>query len=345
MAGAAPAKLLHVLALLAKTEATYGTFIAVSSTADGVQLQYQDKNVAAPFDIEYTFDGDLGPSVGNLGTVVRVAPAGRFVKGDLPTRARPGGAAYSAAVIPSIHTLMKQSGFDAAVTTTSGTEKWTYTPTAPGNAYGSSSMELYTRGEKYPVQGVLSDLKIEFSDPKPPIWTFMCQGILNALPTDVAAPAVTYPLQTVPPPLASSVALTLGNFTSANANVMSGSFALKRQLTPRVVLSGGSAHLGFVPGARQPELTIELEATALTGSAGTAAGTFDPYNLQDLALQVSAVLQFGTAQYNRIKLNMPQSQVIKVTPKNNGPVATVEMVLRGANTTAISADDLNIVFD
>lgn len=342
---AAPAKLLHVLAFLAKEESSYATPVSLTTTADGVQLQYQDKNVGAPFTIGYDFDGDLGPSVGNLGTVVRVGPSGRAVTGPLPHRARPGGAAYSATVVPSVHRMLKTAGFDATLTTTSGTEKWVYTPTAPGSVGTSATSELYTRGEKWPVAGLLSDLAIDFSNPAPPIWTFKTSSILTALPTDVAAPAVTYPLQNVAPPLASSIALTLGNLTSANATVMSGGFALNREITPRVALSASGAHLGFVPGGRKPDLKVVLEATALTGAAGTAASTFDPYNLRDLALSLAVVLQFGSVQYFRYKLSMGQMQVIDAVPGNNGPVATVELTLRAANSTAIAADDISITFD
>lgn len=342
---AAPAKLLHVLGLLAKEESTYGTFVALATTSDGIQLQYNDNYVAAPFSIDYAFDGDLGPGVATLGTIKRVAPSGRSVKGDLPHRMRPGGAAYSATVVPSGHRLLKASGLDAAVTTTTSAEKWVYTPTAANAAYASLSAELYTRGEKWPVAGILSDFKIEFGNPAPPIWTFMCQGILNALPTDVSAPTITYPLQTVAPPLASSIQLTLGNFTSANAVVMSGSFEFKRTLFPRVALSGASAHLGFVPGDRTPVLKVVLEATALTGSPFTAAAAFDPYNLRDSAQNLAVTLVFGATQYNRYTLAMPQAQVIDVQPGNNGPIATVELTIVPYVSAVQLNDDFTLTFD
>lgn len=341
----APAKLLHVLGLLAKEESTYGTAIALATTSDGVQLQYSDNFIAAPFTIDYAFDGDLGPAVATLGNIKRVAPSGRSIKGDLPTRARPAGAAYSASVVPSIHKLLKSAGFDAAATTTTSSEKWTYTPTAPGATFTSLTEELYTRGEKWPVVGVVSDLKIEFANPAPPIWTFMQQGILSAMPSDVTAPTITYPLQTVSPPLASSVALTLGNFTSANAVVMSGSFELRRTVHPRVALSNSAAHLGFMPGDRSPIMKVVLEATALTTTPYTAAAAFDPYNLRDSGQNLAVTLAFGTTQYNRYSISMPQAQVIDVVPQNNGPIATVELTLAPYVTSVTASDDVTITFD
>lgn len=341
---AAPAKLLHVLGLLAKAESTYGTAVSLSSTADGVQMQFTDRNVGAPFTLDYAFDGDLGPSVGNLGKIQRVAPSGFSVRGEIPTRARPGGAAYSASIVPSIHALLKASGFDATVVTTSSSEKWTYTPTAPGAAFGSVSMELYTRGEKWPVAGGICNAKMEFGTPAPPSWTFDMRGIAT-LPSDVTCPTITYPLQSVLPPLASSITMTLGNL-SANAVVMSGSWDMQRQIeNPRVAVSASGAHLGFTPGDRMPIAKVVLEATALTTTPFTSSTAFDPYALRHNGTSFAFALQFGSTQYNRYKINFPQAQVIDVVPNNNGPIATVELTIAAYNSTAVAADDVNIVFD
>lgn len=341
----APAKLLHVLGLLAKEESTYGTAVSLTTTADGVQLQYKDRNVAAPMMLDYAFDGALGPSVGNLGQVQRVAPSGLSVSGDLPTRARPGGAAYSASVVPSIHRLLKACGYDATVTTTASAEKWVYTPTAPGASYTSLCSSLYTRGELWTAAGLLGSLKMDFSDPAPPIFSFGLKGIVAALPSDASAPTITYPLQTILPPLASSISLTLGNFLPANAVVMSGSFDLQRELTPRVAVSASGAHLGFVPGDRKPLLKVVMEATALTGAPYTAAAAYDPYNLRDKGTSIAATLQFGSTQYNRYKLSFAQCQVVDVVPQNNGPIATVELTLAAYNSTAVASDDHSWTFD
>ncbi len=340
----APAKLLHVIGLLAKEESTYGTAVSLTTTADGVQLQYKDRNQAAPVTIDYSFDGDLGPSVSALGQQLQVSPAGRSVKGDLPTRARPGGAAYSASVQPSIHRLLKASGFDATLTTSVGSEKWTYTPSLPGIIGTSLTLGLYTRGELWSIAGAVGSMKFDAPDPAPPIWTWGMMGIIPALPTDASAPSITYPLQTVQPPLASSIALTLGNLT-ANAVVMNSAFDLAATFTPRVAQSGGAAHLGFVMADRKPVFTVELEATALTSTPFTSSSAFDPYNLRDSGQQFGFVIQYGSTQYFRFKCNAPQAQVVNVVPKNNGAVATVELTIAAKNSTASSNDDVNFVFD
>lgn len=341
---AAPAKLLHVLGLLLKEEATYGVGVSLAAATDGVQLQYKDRTTGAPMTFDYAFDGDIGPSVSNLGQVANVAPSGLSITGDLPTRARPAGVAYSASVVPSIHRPLKASGFDATVTTTASAEKWVYTPTAPGPVFTSLSGSLYSRGELMPAIGLLCSLKIDFSDPSPPIWTFGTKGIVSALPSDAAVPAITYPLQTIQPPLASSIALVLGNLNT-NAEVLGGSFDLQREMTPRVALSAAGAHLGFVPGDRKPIMKVSLAATALVGTPFTSSTAFDPYNLRDKATSIAASVQFGTTQYNRWKLAFPQCQVIDAVPGNNGNIATVELTLGAYNSTGSSADDVNFTFD
>lgn len=341
---AAPAKLLHIIAFLGKEEATYGTAVGLATTADGLQLQYTDRNTATVATMDYAFDGKLGPSIGSLGQQLQVTPSGLSVKASLPTRARGGGAAYSATVVPSLHRLLKTAGFDATVTTTGGSEKWVYTPTAGGGVGTSLCGAAFARGEAWGLQGLLSDLKIDASNPAPPIWTFDAMGLMNGLPIDGAPPAITYPLQTVQPAIAAGLQLALGGFTT-NAAVLNWSFALARTLTPRVIQSASGAHLGFVPGDRVPVLTVELEATALVTTPFTSSAGFDPYRLRDTAQVIATSIGVGTVQYNKYNVAMANAQVTNVTPGNNGSVATVKLEITCANSTATSGDDLTITFN
>lgn len=342
---AAPAKLLHVIGLLLKEETNYGTAVSLTTTADGVQMQFTDKFVGAPLTIAYADDGDLGPSVSNLGKVAPVAMSGRSISGPLPFRSRPGGAAYSASVKPSLHMLLKAAGFDAALVTTASSESYTYTPTAPGSTFTSLCGSLYARGELWSLIGAIGNIKFDAPNTKPPIWTFDLSGLVSSLPTDASAPSITYPLQSVAPPLASSISLTLGSL-STNAVVRSHSFDLGRGVFPRIAQSGSGGHLGFVPGDRAPTLKVVLEATAaVTGSPYTSASAFDPYRLKENRNVIAASLQHGSTQYFRQKLNFPQCTVIDAVPGNDGPIATVELTLAAHNSTGSSADDVNIVFD
>jgi hypothetical protein len=343
---AAPAKLLHVIGLLLKEESVYGTAVALTTTADGVQMQFADKNAAgAPLAINYLFDGDLGPSVSNLGKTAPVAMSGRSVQGPLPFRSRPGGAAYSASVKPSLHLLLKAAGFDATLVTTGGSESWTYTPTAPGSTFTSLCGSLYPRGELWSLVGAIGNLKFDAPDTAPPIWTFDLMGLLSGLPTDTTAPSITYPLQSVSPPLASSISFTLGSL-SANAVVKAHSFDLQRQMTPRSAQSGSGGHLGFVPGDRSPIMRVTLEQTAaVTGSPYTSSSAFDPYRLKENRNTIAVSLQHGSTQYFRQKTNFPQCTILDAVPGNDGPIATVELTICAHNSTGSSADDVNFVFD
>lgn len=344
MAGG-PAKLLSVIGLLLKNESTYNTPVALSTTADGVQMQFKSRDTPSLFTMGYTFDGDLGPSVSGFGTIARVPPSGRSAKGSIPTRARPGGAAYSASVIPSIHTLLKIAGFDATLVTTVGNESWTYKPTPPGTTYASGTAQLFSKGETMTLAGVLSNVKFDAPDPSPPLWTFDAQGTVSSMPSDSAFPVITYPLQTVAPPLASSVALTFGSL-STNAVVKNSSFDFQRKLTARVAQSGGGGHLGFVPDDFIPMLKLTIEAMPLTTTPFTSSTAIDPYQLMDLAQQLSACsVQYGTTQYNRYTLSLPQAQVTGVNLTADGPTALLELTVIGANSTASSNDSVSLTFN
>lgn len=340
---ALPAKLVQILALTGKEESTYGTPVALTTTADGIQLQFENRDYPA-IEFAYAYDGDLGPSVGNLGTVLRAAQSGRSFTYDAPTRAKGAGAAYSASVVPSLHRLLKAAGFDAAVTTTSAAEKWDYTPTAPGIGYTALTLNLYAHGLLYAGTGVLADWSFDAPNNGPPTHRFALSGYFSADAADAAAPSVTYPLTAVQPPLASAVALTLGSLTTS-AVCYSSSFTLGREILARVAQTASGGHLGFVPRGRQPEFKVTLEATALVGSPYTSASAFDPWKLEETGQNFTFQLTYGTVQYNRWKMIATQCQVVKATPTVVNGVACVELLIRPYTSTPVAADDLTVRFD
>lgn len=333
----APAKVLHVLGLLAKKEATYGTAVSLTTT-DGVLLQYADKNVGAPVTLDYAFDGQMGPSVASLAQSWRVAPSGRSLRGDLPMRFRGPSGTYAATIVPSIHLMMEISGFTAAL----ATNAWTYTPTVAGTGYSSATMEMYARGEKWPTAGVLTNLSFAFDNPQPPIFTFSARGTSSALPTDSAAPSIVYPTHPQTP-LSSGITFTFGTFTAGV--VYSGSFDLQRDLEgARVALTGGGAHLGFVPGMRNPMLKVVLEQTAFTGTPFTTASAFDPYGLREAATRSALLLRFaGATTGSTLTMTSAGAQLMDVVPQNNGPTATVELTFGFVGSTDGGNDDLTFV--
>lgn len=339
----APAKLTQIAGLLGKEETTYGTAVSLTTTADGIQMQFDNRDMPW-ITLNYVYDGDLGPSVGNLGTVLRSAKAGQSASFEVPTRAKAAGTAYSASVVPSIHRLLKASGFDAAATTTASSEKWTYTPTAPGTTYTSLSAELYGRGEKVPMAGVLCDWSFDAPNAGPPLHRFAMQGILSAAISDVTTPSITYPLTAIQAAVAQNATFVVGNLT-ANAVVKSCAFAMNREVTPRAALTGTAGHLGFVPRGFAPELRLVLESMALTTTPFTGASAFDPYQLEANGTSFACSVQFGSTQYNRWKVSFPQAQVIAIAPQVVDGVACMELTIRAHTSTPIANDAITVLFD
>jgi hypothetical protein len=337
-----PAKLVTLLGLLGKEEATYGTAIALTTTSDGLLMQFTDRNIGAPASIEYAYDGDLGPSVASGATTKRAAPAGRSFRAAIPFRAKGAGSAYAAATVPNLHKIIKASGFDAALTSTTSSEKYTYTPTSEGVGYTSLTLNAYARGELWAAAGCVGNLSINFDNQAPPVWTFDVRGIAS-VPTDAAVPAITYPSFSTIPPLASSATVVIGSFTT-NAVVLGGSFTFNRGIdNPRVPISG--THLGFVPSGRGPRMTLTVEQTAFVGSPFHTSAGIDPTLLREAATSITVSIAFGSTQYNRYTIAMATAQLVNVTPANKGPTATVTLEFAGHGSTPTTNDDCSITFD
>lgn len=339
----AVAKTINVLGAIAKIETTYGTSIALNAT-DGFLLTYADRNVGAPLNIEYAFDGQVGINPGNLGNQPLVAPSGKSFTGDLPVRFKGAGIAYTAAVKPALADIALQiAGFTGALTTTTSAEAWVYTPTPATSAYKSACFNVYARGEFWPLKGVVANWSYTFSDPQPPVHTISISGIANGDVTDVTLPAITYPHLTVDPPNASAVAIVIGSYTT-NVVCYSGSFNLNRTVEPRVALTGSAAHEGFIPGGYNPELTLVVEASAFVATPFHTSAGLDPIKLREAATKITVSLQFGSTQYNRWIHSFANCQLFKVTPTAVNRAAAWELVFRPSNSSPISADDMTVSF-
>lgn len=347
---AAPAKLLHVAALMAKAEGAYATAATLTASADGVQMQFDQPNVAATFEIKYANDGDIGPSMSSLGQIARVAPAARYAEGTIPALMRmPGpGSPYSASALPGLHRLILASGFDAAIQTSTSNESVTYTPTAYGSGYTSLTLRAYERQELMVLTGALCDMQIVARDGKPPRWAFPTKAIA-ALPSD-ASPALpsglAFPNASTQPIPNVGVSFTFGSFSS-NAIVKSWEFALGRTIDPRINYAGSNAHAGFVPGMRRPTLKFVLEGTALTAAAPfTDSSGFDPYSLLDVGTLIGLTkIKVGSVQYNQFTIKLNQSQVIDVKRTGEGAAATFEVTVQAHCSSPTTNDDVTLLFD
>ncbi len=341
MAGvpAAPAKLIHVGGVLLKQEAVYNTAETLAAATDGFLMHLTDRNSLPVPDMDYLYDGDLGLAPGNLGIAQRTQKRGRFARIALPAHSRGSNAAYSATVLPSLHRVLLASGMDAAIDTTLGSEKVTYTPTAAESIGVGLTGRFFARKEQFDVQGILADWSWSFEDGAPPLHTFSLIGTMPTDVQDIALPAITYAEEAIAPAPSVLAALTLGNMTPANARVLTASWALGREYDKARGFDNAGAHMGFVPGGRAPQLTVALEATALQGTPFTATAAFDGYKLNEMATPVAVDLAIGTAQYLREKLTIPVGQVISATPGEHNGTATMELVI------AAVGGDFNLVFD
>lgn len=338
----AVAKTINVLGLVGKLETTYGTAVSLATTSDGLLLTYADRNQGAPIQVEYAFDGHVGINPGNLSNQPLVAPAGKSFRGELPMRLKGAGAAYTTAVVPALaHVMLPICGFDTGTLSTS--TSWTYAMASPTAAYKSATMTMYARGESYLMKGVVGNWGFTFNDPSPPVHTFSVQGIQSSAIVDATLPSITYPHLTVDPPNANAVSVTIGSFTS-NAVVYSGSFNLNRTIEPRVALTSGTGHEGFIPGGYSPELTLTVEATAFVGSPYHTSAGLDPWLLREAATKITVAVTFGSTQFNRWVLTLSNAQLFRVTPTAVGRAACYELVFRPSASSPIAVDDLSIAF-
>lgn len=339
----AVAKTINVLGAIGKLETTYGTAVSLATT-DAILLNYPDRNVGAPITVEYSYDGNVGPSPGNLGSLAQAQPGGKSYRGDLPVRLKGAGAAYTASVVPALaHLMLPISGFDAGTLSTS--TSWTYAPFAAASPYKSATMTMYARGETYPMKGVVANWAYTFDNPGPPTHTFSIFGMQSSVITDVTLPSLTYPNLSVEPPNANGIVFSWGSFTT-NAVVYSGSFNMNRTVEPRVALTSGTGHEGFIPGGYTPELTLVVEATAFAGGATPTSAGYDPFLVYEAATKLALSIRFGSTQFNRWTHSFTNMQIAKPpVPTAVGRAACYQLVLRPSASTPIAQDEMSVLFD
>lgn len=284
-------------ALLFKIESAYNGGGSLSTSTDGVLVC----DAMEPTH-EYAHDGRRRQPPGMAGHMRGVAPAGPRLTLTVPHEFKGAGAAYSASVFPSLHRLLLAAGFDGAGSFSGGSEKWDYTPTPIGTTPSSALAEIYGRGQKYPVQGIYLNLeRVEWGDGGLPLWSFLLKGLRGAV-ADVALPSVTYPALSIEGPKAiGSSLLTFGSW-STNAIVKGGSFAMNRETFWRANQNATSGDAGLSVGRRGPVLELLVESTSLVGSPYHTSAGLDPYLLYEAATEITGQVQFGSTQYNRLKL-------------------------------------------
>lgn len=334
-------KLPTVIGMLLKLEASYAAGGSVAAGSDGFLLA----EPAVPT-LEYLHDGAHAAPPAITGFQRRVAPSGEQFSVPVKHEAKGPGAAYSASVLPTPHIPLRIAGFDAAVDTTGGAEKVTYTPTPGAVGFGSALAEFYARQQKWPGTAIYATLdRITAEGPVVPMWEFTLHGLPGAI-ADATVPSITYPALTIDPPKATNIGFTLGNFAS-NAIVKRFELVMDGPTpTPRANQNASSGHAGFARGGRrQPILTVCVEATALQSTPYHHANGLDPYNLFKAATELDCSLTVGGTQYNKFKIQ-PGKVQLAGPPEEDEVDGVACWVLRlQCNPTSINNNnDVSIIF-
>ena len=334
----------HTLAggALVKVESTYGTDASPSTSTDAVRF-FERPEIT----LGYAYDGNRDVANGSAGRIVQQTPKGRFADITHKVQVRGRGAAYtsSSVTVPDVHALLRACGLDAANTTTGGSEKWDFTPTAVTGTPTSATYWGYAKGEVIKATGCYGSFKITADGIGIPVWEFALKGIAATAVADATLPSLTYTVPTIVPPTATNIAFTLGNFTGGV--VRSFTFDLGRSIdNPRQNQNASAGHAGFTPGERAPVLEVVVEKTSLQGSPYHATSAIDEYQLVDNATSgLACSLVVGGTQYNRWKLVMAQAQVTAAEQQGDGPAALVKLTIKPYVTGDQANDDLTVRFD
>lgn len=319
---AAPTKIVKGYGLLSKLEGSYNSGGSPSTSTDGIVLEE-----LATLKLTPANDGTRPPPPGTGGYQKRVPPSG-FVA-DLSAKFAPkgSGAAYSASVFSNIHTLLRASLMNAAVTTTGGLEKWEFTPCAITDVPASLVHSVYGRGQLYLPQGVLGDWTLTLNGPDVPVFEYHGMGLMPALPTDVTLPSITYPLASVDPPKATNIAFTYGAFTPVLKKL---TLKWGRKPNPRLDINVGG-HAGFWGVTRTPQIDLEFETPA--------AATFDAFNTFSGAGSAAWTLTVGSIQYNRYTIFGPAAQLLGFPDEAADGDVSITKVSLQLNPSAFGLND------
>ncbi len=319
-------KAVVVFGCLAKAEASYNAGGAVTATTHGVQL-----GELPSFDPSYAYDGNRPIPPGSYGQSRRAAPVGKTFASQLRMEGKgAGGATYSASVVPpNIHEFILASGYDGAVAGNS----WTYTPTAGPTGFGSLVMEMYGRGEKWPVQGAYCSMKIIGENEGPSIFEFDVRGILGTR-ADAAVPSITYPALTVLPPSNDNITLTIQGV--ATLKVRSYEFDDASSIeNPRRDINVSGGHAGFVRGRRTPVFRCTVE--------NPDTSELDIWTKADAGTVGATSLVVGSAAFNKFTLTLAQCTFI-ASLNDEDPTSLVDLEIFPHASTPIANDDVSLVF-
>lgn len=330
-------KLTHVHDILGEIEVTYGVLPVMVGAEDGI---FAESRVTG--EISYIHSGDRSPDAGRGTPPPPGGPVGRQGNLTIPVLARGSLSAYSASVFPAdVHDLLRAAGHLAVLDATPAAESWTYTPIITG--YESMGLEVYAEGQMWPIRGAYADMTYAIEGVYLQ-YEFNVQGIADK-PSDVAIPAITH--LSHGPPKATAIGLNHGTGTPFVPVLRSASFAMGRELAPRLDFNAVAGHAGFAGGKFLPtiELQVEKATLKLGGPPWYDATDFDPYEIRDLAITDEITFTLGSVQYNRMTFTAVNATIINVTEDEDGPTGLWNLTYGLYPSNIGGVDAYAIVYD
>jgi hypothetical protein len=324
----------HVAGFQGINQTAWGTAETLTPATDGLYPYLGDGLPPAPFPFGYLFEGGRGRAVNSLLKLPMVVPAGRAAETQFQGFFKGAGTAYaSAAVLPpnEVHRFLQWAGFDA----TFSTNKWLYTLTAAGLGYKFGTYGYYAQGKSHLLRDVLADWSYVIDGVGIPIHTFNLRGVVSANRATLALPSITYPRETVDPPVAKAGTYLLGSYILPI--VQKGGFTLGRQFgNPRARVTEVDGHMGWVPTGFDPEMTFSIEQTALESTPFHASTGLDPDKLKEAMTGITVSQQVGTVSNNRWSVSMTNAQCSKAEPANDDAIAMWDLAFKPSSLSTIT---------
>lgn len=278
--------------VVAKLESTYSGSTTFSNSTDGVLVAER-----AEFQLAYATDGTRPYAQASGGRRRPVLPTGRTAEGTVRVEVQGGGSAYTSSSVTPHHAFLLASGFSGSY----ASGEWTYTPAPVTTTPSSLALGLYEAGELTTVRGAYCNMTLTIDGPAPAVYEFAVQGIAGN-PATTSLPAITYAVEDVLPPNATDLQLSINSVTGWVARSIS--FDLGREVNPRTNINNAAGHAGFLPGRRNPTLTIVVEARSLA--------TFDPYTARANGTTTAVSFQLGSTTGNTITYEFDNAVIIGV---------------------------------
>lgn len=328
----------RVRLLLAKIETTSGVDAAPVATADTVRTK----------GIPTIGPGYLNPGLrddvqtGVLMTTPRAAPAGRFASIDvvIEVGGSATGAPYDATTgRPEADVFLRICGMSRFVGSTGGAELIRYQTVDEGME--TATVWAYTAGKLIKLVGCVATMRLSGTANQVGEFAFTVTGRVAAEVGESALPG-SIGLSDLKPPLFHSGPASIGTWTSATAGdplvLKSIEVDLGNVIADRPSAGATDGHAGYLITDRRARQTMVVEVPALA--------TFDAFALSKaIASLPLTAYQFGTAQYNRLKVQTGVWALEMPALGAQSGLMTQSLVGNLTGGAPVTGRELNLLFD